>query len=119
MDNLTEKLMQILGNKQNFDKIKNLTGLLSFSEGNDEKSNQKTSENSSPTDGIPIDAMAKVMKIMPLLSSVNKEDENAKFLKALRPHLKNKRQKKLDEAIKMMQIFKILPILKEQDIFQF
>ena len=111
--------MQMMGNKDSLDKIKSLTGLLSLQSNNDENLNQKASDNSSPIENIPVDAMAKVMKIMPLLSSVNKEDENTKFLKALRPHLKDKRQKKLDEAIKMMQIFKILPILKEQDIFQF
>lgn len=110
--------MQIMNNKDSLDKIKNLTSMLSPSTNNDEKSHGKTSESSSPIGDIPIDTMSKLMKIMPLLSSVNKEDENARFLRALKPHLKDKRQRKLDEAIKMMQILKILPILKEQDIFQ-
>lgn len=118
MEDLTGKIMQIINNKDSLDKIKNLASIFSVSENNNSKHNHKSQDTVSPVDNIPIDTMSKIMKIMPLLSSVNKEDENAKFLKALKPHLKSKRQQKLDEAVKMMQVLKILPILKEQDIFQ-
>ena len=44
-------------------------------------------------------------------------DKNTKFLGALRPLLSEKRQKKLDESMKMMQMMKVLPLLKDQGIF--
>lgn len=112
------KLMQMLNNKDSLDKIKNLASMFSLPANNEDKPNEKKSDNPLSISAIPVDTMSKIMKVMPLLSSVNKEDENTKFLKALRPHLKSKRQKKLDDAIKMLQIIKILPILKEQDIFK-
>ena len=58
------------------------------------------------------------MKIAPLLGSINQEDDNTRLLHALRPLLKNERQKKLDEAIKIMRMLKFLPLLKEQGILQ-
>lgn len=59
-----------------------------------------------------------IMKIAPLLGTLNQEDDNTRLLNALRPLLKSERQKKLDEAIKIMRMLKFLPILKEQGILQ-
>ena len=58
------------------------------------------------------------MKISPLLGSRYQEDDNTRLLHALRPLLKSERQKKLDEAIKIMRMLKFLPLLKEQGILQ-
>lgn len=66
---------------------------------------------------MPDDTMQTIMKIMPLLSSINQEDESTALLRALRPLLGKSRQKKLDEAIKIMQMMKILPLLKSRGIF--
>ena len=58
-----------------------------------------------------------ILKLMPILASINQEDEKTRLLNALRPFLKEERRKKLDEAIKMMQLFKLLPLIKSQGIF--
>lgn len=57
-----------------------------------------------------------IMKIAPLLSSVQQEDDNTRLLYALRPFLKPQRQKKLDESANMMRMFKLLPLLKGSGI---
>lgn len=58
-----------------------------------------------------------VMKLAPLLSSFRQEDDNTRLLHALRPLLKEPRRKKLDEAIRMMQMMRMIPLLKNQGIF--
>lgn len=68
--------------------------------------------------GISPDMISTIMKIAPLLSSLNQEDDSTRLLNALRPLLKNHRQKKIDEAIKIMRMLKFLPILKQQGILQ-
>lgn len=60
--------------------------------------------------------MQMAMKLLPLLSGFNKETENTRFLHALRPLLSDKRQKKLDDAAKMMQLMQMLPLLKKSGI---
>ncbi len=125
MDDLAGKLMELLSNKESLENIKSLSNLISANvENPDEKSEAKTAEKSitppteeSQNDIIPIDAIQTVMKLMPVLSSINKEDDNTRLLTALRPHLSAKRQAKLDESMKMMQVFKVLPVLKSQGIF--
>ena len=57
-----------------------------------------------------------ILKIAPLLSSVQQEDDNTRLLYALRPFLKPHRQKRLDESANMMRMFKLLPLLKGSGI---
>ena len=57
-----------------------------------------------------------VLKIAPLLSSIQQEDDNTRLLYALRPFLKPERQKKLDESANMMRMFKLIPLLKGSGI---
>lgn len=68
--------------------------------------------------GVSPEMLNTIMKIAPLLRTMNQEDDNTRLLHALRPLLKSERQKKLDEAIKIMKMLKFLPLLKEQGILQ-
>lgn len=122
MDDLTSKLMELLANKETLKNLSNLIGenLENIEENSEKKSTLnsiKPQVEESQKDIIPMDAIQTVMKLMPVISSINRDDENTRLLSALRPHLSEKRQVKLDESIKMMQFFKILPILKSQGIF--
>lgn len=68
-------------------------------------------EEPAPTDGMP--DLAALMKLMPLLGQLNAPDDNAALLRALRPHLQDGRQKRLDEAEKLLQMMKLMPLIKE------
>lgn len=66
--------------------------------------------------GVNPEMLQSIMKIAPLLSSVQQEDDNTRLLYALRPFLKPQRQKRLDESANMMRMFKLLPLLKGSGI---
>lgn len=128
MSDLTEKLMELLSDSENMEKIQSLSNLINASTdgSNDSSSTSQKKKNDDPhepqqeqsaSDIIPLDAIQTMMKLMPLISSLNKEDENTRLLYALRPHLGAKRQAKLDELVKMLQIFKLLPLLRSQGLF--
>ena len=68
--------------------------------------------------GVSADMLNTMMKIAPLLNTLNQEDDSTRLLNALKPLLKNERRQKIDEAIKIMRMLKFLPILKEQGILQ-
>ncbi len=54
-----------------------------------------------------------LMKFLPLLSGgIGQEDENTALLRALRPHLHGEREKRLDGAIKLLQMSRVFPLLK-------
>ena len=91
--------------------------MISAQAGTENKNAQdQQDEQASDVPALPAETLSTIMKIMPIISSINKEDKNTKFLSALRPLLSDKRQAKLDESVKMMQMIKVLPLLKGQGI---
>lgn len=58
-----------------------------------------------------------ILKLQQVFSSMNVNDKNAQLLKALKPHFSEKRSKKVDQAISMMRLMSMLPMLKESGIF--
>ena len=54
--------------------------------------------------------------LMPLLGGAVKEekDPNVTLLRALRPYLRDGREKRVDEAIEMLQLVKLLPLLQSK-----
>ena len=126
MSDLTAKLMELHSDRENMEKIQSLSSLINgYMEGSDdnstgsqEKKCEKPSEPSTQEDdGLPLDAIQTAMRLAPLLSSLNKEDEKTRLLCALRPLLSARRQAKLDESMKMLQMFKLLPLLRSQGLF--
>ncbi len=123
MDELTEKLMGLLASKENVEKIKNLSGLLSEAkEGQkdqpkEDKSPAESKESPTSNDTASVEMLQTIMKLMPLLSTASREDDNTRLLQALRPHLSEHRKAKLDKSVKMLQMIKLLPVLKSQGLF--
>jgi len=123
MEDLTGKIADILSDPETMNTIKGLTGLLDSSERKnpDEESGEskeETENNESNTSGFSFspELMQTMLKIVPLLSSMNKEDKYTRFLDALRPLLSEKKRKKLDTSSKLLQLVRILPILKGSGI---
>jgi len=52
-----------------------------------------------------------------VFQSMNVNDKNTQLLLALKPHFGEKRQAKVDQAISMMRLFSMLPMLQESGIF--
>lgn len=71
-----------------------------------------------PLGGIDIDpkTMATITSVMGKLGQ-SRDDERTRFIAALRPLLSEKRRHRADEALKMMQLFEILPLLKDSGLF--
>lgn len=67
--------------------------------------------------GVTPELLQTVTRLAPLLGQVNREDDSTRLLRALRPLLSAQRQKKLDEAIKILQMMRLLPLLKDSGVF--
>lgn len=57
-----------------------------------------------------------VTRLAPMLSAARQEDDSTRLLRALRPLLGPERQKKLDEAIRLLQIMRMLPLLRKSGL---
>ena len=60
--------------------------------------------------------MATIASVLGKLGQ-SRDDERTRFIAALRPLLSEKRRHRADEALKMMQLFEILPLLKDSGLF--
>lgn len=64
--------------------------------------------------GIDIEA---IMRLGEMMSSLNsKNDKNTQLLLALKPHLRPENRAKVDNALKLMKMMSLLPLLKESGI---
>jgi len=119
MENLTDKITNLLSDPEMLSKIKSVSGLLgneepeSKTENNNENSKE---QNNNETFSFSPEIMQAILKIMPILSSIKKEDKYTKFIQALKPLLSEKKQKKLDSSSNILKIIRILPLLKNQGI---
>ena len=128
MNDLTDKITSMLNDPESMETIRNIAA--SFMGENDDapKSEPRQSEKSggvsgggfdpsSLMSGMTPDQLSGMMKIMTVLNS-NKDDDRTALLMALRPHLSAKRQMRLDRAVKLLKIAKIMPAVTESGLFK-
>ncbi|QEY35125.1 hypothetical protein FL966_08780 [Caproiciproducens galactitolivorans] len=115
MDDLAAKLGELLNNPGSLEKLKSLAGLLGGAvQEQPPPAPEEPAQGGSP--GIDTEVLQMVTRIMPLLSNFRQEDDNTRLLRALRPLLSPARQKKLDESIKILQLVRLLPLLRSSGI---
>lgn len=130
MNDIQDKIAEIMADPQALKQVQSLGKMLglnkelNFAENQQSTSLNSVSEiNNTPQTSMPFtnnpinsEIMTKIIKIMPLINQANQEDDVSKLLKALRPFLSNEKCKKLDSAKKIIQVLKIIPLLKEGGI---
>jgi hypothetical protein len=89
--------------------IEDLSSIASqfFSAGSDSPKKQEEK-----IDGIDFETITKIASVLGKLSSQPK-DPSCELLSALKPMLSPERRHKADEAIKMIQLISLLPLLKD------
>ena len=63
--------------------------------------------------GIDIETL---MRLQGILSHTKTDDKNSELLLALRPHLQDKNKQKVDQAVKILKLLSLLPLLRESGI---
>ena len=117
MDDLSSMLGDLLKNPQNMEKIKTLAGML----GGNSNSPPAAAPPAPPEQdnrppGADPEAMRLVMKLAPMISRFHQEDDSTRLLRALRPFLNDEKKKKLDEAIRLMQLVRMIPFIRSSGL---
>lgn len=66
--------------------------------------------------GLPNIDLNTILTLQKAYAAFTARDKNTELLQALRPHFSEERQKKVDDAIRILGLVKILPLLKESGI---
>ena len=88
----------------------NLSDIAQQFMGSDGNSNAETAAD--PFGGIDPQMIAKLIELMPLLQSKG-DDERTRLIAALKPLLSPQRRRKADEAIQLMRLMDMLPIIEK------
>lgn len=117
MEDLNNKISEILNDPTAMEKLKGLAGMFSGGQANAKpppvENNSFSNITDSLTGGNQSEMLSTAMKLMPLMNKCNRDDDTTRLLYSLRPLLSHDRQKKLDEAIKLLRVMKIIPLIRE------
>ncbi len=111
MDDLSEKLSGILSDPEAMKEIAQLASQLGVDAPgvhNEPEPPKKPEKN---------DALSVMSGIMPLMGALKQDDDTTRLLDAIRPFLSEERKEKLDRAKKMLRMMKLLPMLRELNLF--
>ena len=90
-----------------------LSGLLSsFGQNNNAENN-----NNNPLSGLGNMDMSMLIKLQSLMKNMGKEDKNTRLMDALKEHVKPSRVPKIEQALNIMKMMTMLPMLKEIGLF--
>ena len=123
MDDLSAAIRDLLQDPQSMAQIQSLAHSLGLNDAQQAPSNTvnplqallpaaaSPAQNTDPM-------LSAIMRAAPLLAQVNEEDDAARLLSALRPLLSEARQKKLDDAGRILKLLHLLPLLRESGLLQ-
>ncbi len=112
MEDFAEKIQNILSDEESMKQIGELAAMLGLS-GDAMPPNAQNSQSPPPDLGLDMGAL---MGLAGKLKGAGGEDDNINFLVALKPLLSDEKRKKADNAIKILKLLNLLPILKDSGI---
>jgi len=104
MDDLSEKLSSLLNDPDSIEALKGMARSLMSSQGS-EKQEDNSGMAINPSD------MQKIMKVMGVLRSNSVDDSRTRLLMSLKPYVRTERQGRIEEAVKMLRLVSVLPML--------
>ena len=138
MDDMTSRLSEILNDPASMEKIKTLASMFGSSsqqggggqapappQQQQQRPQQYQQQSQPPQQNVQSAApsvdpelMRSMMKLAPAFSRMRQDDTSTQLLRALRPFLGESRRGKLDEALRILQLMRMLPYLRNSGILQ-
>ncbi len=137
MSDINSQIAQLLSNPQIMEQIKGISGMLGQQNGSGTQQQQTVPQNNSPPTpqqnnnfqvpqntqqnvdasalsalGLNGDSVQMAIKLAPMLNQIRSEDDTTRLLRALKPFLNPDRQSKMDEAIRLIQILRVVPLFR-------
>lgn len=86
-------------------------------ESNAQNQNSDQSENIlNGLSGLGMPDLSQLSALAPILQAFNSHDERLDFINALKPLLSQERRKKADEAMKMVRLLSVIPLLRDKGL---
>jgi hypothetical protein len=124
MEQMTDRLNAILQDPDAMAKIQSLAASM-FGGASNEPAPVSTPMPAAPSvpaipasDGFSPELLSMMTRLTPMLQNMRRETPDTRLLQALRPLLSPPRQKRLDDAMKLMQLMTLLPLLRNTGLLK-
>lgn len=115
MDDLNEKLAELLGDPDTMNRVRKMAESIL---GGEEQAPPSPPKAEPENIGMPSgDEIKAIMSVMSHLKS-GENDSRVQLIAALKPHLSEERRERADSAIKILKIIEILPLIKESGLLK-
>ncbi len=124
-ENLAAKMQELLSDPESMQQISELAAM--FKGSSDASAAPAASASSAPPSAAPPPALpdgglgidpAMLMQMGELLKSSGAPDKNAALLLALKPHLREARQQKVDKALRLLRLWSIWQVMQKSGMLQ-
>ena len=120
MDDVMDKISGLLSDEESVKQLSELAKM--FMDNSEDSSSDSISEDSSEEDnnsdssGMP--DLDTILKLTSLAGAFTQSDKNADLLIALKPHLGEEKQKRVDRAVKLMKLIAVWNMAKESGLLK-
>lgn len=123
MDGLMGMMQELLSDPESMKQIQELAQMLQSESGGSEDSAQSAQaetqgEQAEGEGGGAGFDFGMLFKLQQLMQATAGEDKDAELLLALKPHLKEERQKKVDKAVKILKLLSIWSVLRDSGMLK-
>ena len=106
IENIKQAASGIFGNQENSEPTKTKT----------ESKNENKMPFPDGLSGLGMPDLSLISQLAPVFNAFNSQDERVEFINALKPLLSVERRSKADEAMKLVKLMSVLPLLRERGI---
>ncbi len=119
MEDLFGKMQELMSDPESMKQLNELAQMFKQESTGSDPSAAHSDEGSAGqrTEGFPFDP-AMLMQLGELLNASGAPDPNTGLLLALRPHLRQERQEKVDRAVKMLRLLTVWNLMKDNGMLQ-
>lgn len=115
MDNMSEKIQEILSDEESMKQLNELAQMFSASEKSVNQEETSESATAAQEVNMPDFDFSMLFKLQDIMNKTS-DDKTSGFLIALKPLLKKERQEKVDKAIKILRLLAVWDVLKESGL---
>ena len=111
MDDIMNRISDLLADEESVKQLSELAQMLVSEENKDTEEKKEAPSDEEPDIG-------SLLRLTSLISAASQQDKNTDLLLALKPHLGEEKQKRVDKAIKLMKLIAVWNIAKESGLLQ-
>ena len=120
MDDIMDKISGLLSDEESVRQLSELARMFmsDTEENSEDMPKEDSSNNEENTDTGSMPDIVTLLKLTSLAGAFTQKDKNADLLMALKPHLSDEKQRRVDRAVKLLKLIAVWNMAKESGLLK-